>query len=293
MKEYIKLGNDFLNKANADALAVSIIDFKSGKYEFFELHEGKIEKEKAKIYFDLASLTKPLTNSFYAITHKVTDDKFQKLLNHRAGLPAWGLLGKSWKEQILKYPIKDADTLYSDFSAIRFMLEMGDDFEEEVFKNLDPDIYFWKDLPKDKKTVQNGFVKGRPNYRCVHDPNAFNLSCFLSHAGLFGSVEALSKTLLMFQKSTNFIETVSSDISGKGRFVWGFDTVKDPSNTLAGKGCGVNTFGHLGFTGTSVWIDPDQMKGHVILSNSTKYFWFDKVLLNQLRRAIGEQVWQG
>jgi CubicO group peptidase (beta-lactamase class C family) len=49
----------------------------------------------------------------------------------------------------------------------------------------------------------------------------------------------------------------------------------------------------LGFTGTSIWIDPERMLGHVILSNATKIHWYDKQGLNDLRRAIGQEVWSG
>ena len=58
------------------------------------------------------------------------------------------------------------------------MLEMGDGFKEKVFQNLDSDIYFWKDLPNNKKTVQNGFINGKANFRAVHDPNAFNINSY-------------------------------------------------------------------------------------------------------------------
>jgi hypothetical protein len=34
------------------------------------------------------------------------------------------------------------------------------------------------------------------------------------------------------------------------------------------------------------------MRGHVILSNATKYFWYDKAGLNDLRKALGELVWK-
>jgi CubicO group peptidase (beta-lactamase class C family) len=77
------------------------------------------------------------------------------------------------------------------------------------------------------------------------------------------------------------------------RFAYGWDRVENPGNTLAGAGCGPSTFGHLGFTGTSIWIDPEKGLGHVILSNATKYHWYDKVGLNDIRRAIGEKVWSG
>ena len=94
------------------------------------------------------------------------------------------------------------------------------------------------------------------------------------------------------RKKTDFIKKVLSDLKQHShRFSYGWDRVENPANTLAGVGCGAYSFGHLGFTGTSIWIDPDRMIGHVILSNATKNHWFDKVGLNSIRRAVGEYVW--
>src|SRR5690606_33057894 len=112
-----------------DAMGVGVIDFKTNRYEFFEAlknEEGILIKENASQYFDLASLTKPLTNSLaYFLRPEVFDEKLLLCLSHRGGLPAWGLLPRhGWKEQILSYPIQNAETLYSDFSALRVMLEL-------------------------------------------------------------------------------------------------------------------------------------------------------------------------
>ena len=64
-----------------------------------------------------------------------------------------------------------------------------------------------------------------------------------------------------------------------------------PNDTLAGNGCSQATAGHLGFTGTSVWIDFEKEVGHIILSNATQNYWYEKAGLNQLRRTIGQLVW--
>ena len=293
MDELKKLSTKFLKTANADAVAVGVIDFRKKTFDHFEMSDV----DKSEIYFDLASLTKPLTNSFFAIANKLEDKDLLKLLNHRAGLPVWGLLGQDWKKQILNYKIVDSEVLYSDFSALRFMLEverkLTSSYQKEVLKNLSSEIFFWKDLPLEVYTVQNGFVHGKSNFRNVHDPNALNINEFTSHAGLFGTVKGVCESLIKFNENFDFINKVKSEMqNSKDRFVLGFDRVQNMENTLAGKGCSVNTFGHLGFTGTSFWIDANQMKGHVILTNSTKYFWFDKIQLNIFRRAVGERIWE-
>lgn len=277
-----------------DAVAVGVLDFKSDKHTFIEIYKDQCLEEKSMVYFDLASLTKPLMNSLVYLNEKLDDKDLDLLLNHRAGIPAWGLLPKhGWKEQILSYNIKESVTLYSDFSALRFMLEVekktGESYKSLVSKNLDEDLKFWTDLNGSETCIQNGFYRLKPNIGKVHDPNAYNLNCYTSHAGLFGTIESVGNTLLNFQKKHDLLKKMN--IKTTQRFFNGFDTVEDPINTLAGAGCSTKTFGHLGFTGTSFWIDPDSGLGHIILTNSTKKSWFHKERLNEFRRELGQHIW--
>lgn len=284
-----------------DAFAVGVIDFKKNQFETIEADTftGETElRNKPSLYFDLASLTKPLTNSLaYFLEPEAFDPRTQLCLNHRGGLPAWGRLAEdTWKELINSYEIKESDTLYSDFSALRVHLELskkGIDQKKLCSGVWDPNTVYWTDLPADAKTPQCGFINQHPNFGRVHDPNALVIGTFCSHAGLFSTVDGLCRTLLNYQNKTGFIEKVKTDLSThKHRFALGWDRVENPDNTLAGKGCSQFTFGHLGFTGTSIWIDAEKRKGHVILSNATKYHWYDKTNLNDMRRAIGELVWR-
>jgi len=284
-----------------DAIGVGIIDFSKDKFEAIEANffEEEVKfKDDPTLYFDLASLTKPLTNSLaYFLKPDAFDSETLLCLNHRGGLPSWGRLSRtSWKEQILSYPIKESATLYSDFSALRVTLELqkkGIDQKTLCEKVWDKETLFWKDLPNWYPTVQNGFIQGRPNFGLVHDPNALVIDSFCSHAGLFSTVDGLCRTLLNYQDKTQFIDKVKVDLSQHNhRFSFGWDRVENPQNTLAGKGCGKFTFGHLGFTGTSIWIDPDLGIGSVILTNATKTSWYDKQNLNDLRRSLGEIIWK-
>lgn len=279
-----------LPHAPFDAVGVGVIDFSTKKIDI-------IEEGASGVYYDLASLTKPLTNSLsYFLRPDVFDAHTLLCLNHRAGLPAWGLLpSNGWKEQILSYPIKESETLYSDFSALRVMLELekkGVRQREICDEIWDQETVYWLDLPPGVPLLQTGFKDGEANFGAVHDPNAWTIHSFCSHAGLFSTVRGLCQTLLRYEAETGFIRKVRDDLQKHShRFALGWDRVIDPQNTLAGKDCGPLTFGHLGFTGTSIWIDPDRMKGHVILSNAVKNHWYDKQVLNDLRRAIGAEVW--
>ncbi len=284
-----------------DALGVGVIDFKKKEFSALEVNkfEGDLKfKEEPTLYFDLASLTKPLTNSLaYFLKPENFDEKMLLCLNHRGSLPAWGLLARdSWKELVSSYPIKEGATLYSDFSALRVKLEL--DKKSVNQKSLcstvwDKETIFWKDRPSHFPTPQYGYKNSLPNFGQVHDPNAWVIDEFCTHAGLFSTVDGLCRTLLKYQEKTGFIEKVKTDLSQHAhRFSFGWDRVENPATTLAGVGCGPQTFGHLGFTGTSIWIDPEKMIGHVILSNATKYHWYDKTGLNDLRRALGEEIWK-
>jgi hypothetical protein len=86
-----------LSKAHArhfDALALGVIDFTTEKCTLL----GDTE-----LFFDLASVTKVLAGaSLYALHAEKFGAKERALLEHRAGLPAWGLLPKpGWREHIL------------------------------------------------------------------------------------------------------------------------------------------------------------------------------------------------
>lgn len=295
MINFIAEAEKFLGKSRADAVAVAVVDFTKKDFESFEIYAAEVNQKNPLIYFDLASLTKPLTNTVVALSEKSLSPDEKLLLNHRAGLPAWGILDRNnWREKILNFKITESDTEYSDFSALRFMLELEQKKKISYSKFLkdfwDTDVLFWKDLDPKMVCLQNGYEHGKPLVGKVHDPNARNLDCFCSHAGLFGTIDGLAKTLLLLDAKLSLLEMLKNE-KREGRFVWGFDTAQG-EDTLAGKDCSEYTFGHLGFTGTSFWIDPLKKKGLVILSNATKHYWFDKQELNTLRRKLGEMTWQ-
>lgn len=122
--------------------------------------------------------------------------------------------------------------------------------------------------------LQYGYYNNEPNIGRVHDPNAANINDFVTHAGLFGRIDSLAQTLISFNENYNFLEQFKT--KSLHRFKYGFDTVENTRDTLAGAGCSDTTFGHLGFTGTSFWIDPIRQSGHIILSNATKKYWYSK-----------------
>ena len=282
---------------NFDSLAVGVIDFTQQSFAGFELYQGQESNEFH--FFDLASVTKPLTLSLaYLKCPKDFDKQMLLLLHHQAGTPSYGTLSKkNWRAEILQWPLKKSSTLYSDYGALRLMLEhekkTGKKYSCLFRQDWDSQVIFWKELKNPGQSPATGMRGDKEIRGEVHDPMAYTIGEFCSHAGLFATLPGLCRTLLTMNKKYQMIENIQRSLqSGTwDRFIFGFDRVENVQSTLAGKGCSPLTFGHLGFTGTSFWIDPEQMKGHVILSNATQNDEYQKDKLNHFRREIGGIAW--
>lgn len=278
-----------------DCLAVGVVDFSKHSFKNFELCEPDS-------FFDLASLTKPLTLGLvYSLDPNLFDKNQKLLLEHRASLPAWGRLSHfNWREQISSYPISESETLYSDFSALRSMIEWEKKSQKSLYETCsevwDDEVCSWLSLEQrlDAFSPVTGYRKGELISGQVHDDNAFVIGERVSHAGLFGTIKGLCQTLLNWNQKCQLLEIMQENISKapqEQRFVCGWDRVLEPENSLAGLGCGKFTFGHLGFTGTSIWIDPELKKGHIILTNATRNYWYDRAGLTRLRKELGKLIW--
>lgn len=119
---------------------------------------------------------------------------------------------------------------------------------------------------------RGGVVRG-----AVHDENAWAIvrDAAAGHAGLFGdarSVLDLGLSLLdvLGARARSFLdpEDLAPQVRERpgGSLLAGFDRKSGPTPS-AGSRFGARTFGHLGFTGTAVWIDPDAEIVGVLLTN--------------------------
>lgn len=286
------------SKQDFDHLSLCYFNLLSNDYEMLEFHDGKLES-KDNFYFDLASVTKVLGMGALACMQPelFTGDK-RLLLEHRGGLPRWAILGKkSWQETVLKFPIKESETEYSDLSMLRLMLilekETGKDFKSLVDSYWDKELVFWKDLPEDALCPDTGFRQGEIINGEVNDDNCFKINRFCSHAGLFGTPHGLLHSLQNLEQKHGLLAHINRSFKDKkDRYLYGWDTVSDPQDTLAGTGAPPKTFGHLGFTGTSVWVDAESGRGWFLLTNSTKKYWFNRKELTSLRHQLGALLWK-
>jgi len=125
------------------------------------------------------------------------------------------------------------------------------------------------------------FFRKRKIQGVVHDPNAAVLGGISGHAGLFSNIYDLGKLLLMIKNDGTYgghcyldkqtVQYFTSKTYAKSRRGLGWDkpeTSKDKESPVPDDASS-STFGHLGFTGTSVWVDPEFDIVYVFLSNRT------------------------
>lgn len=110
----------------------------------------------------------------------------------------------------------------------------------------------------------------------VHDENAAALGGIAGHAGLFGTAHAVSRlSAVWLQAVQGRAGVLNADLAqhftrrqhGIPLSSWGlgWDTPSSPSSS--GTRFSSRAFGHVGFTGTSLWVDPSCELEVVILSN--------------------------
>ncbi|MEZ4700420.1 MAG: glycoside hydrolase family 3 N-terminal domain-containing protein [Rhodothermales bacterium] len=112
----------------------------------------------------------------------------------------------------------------------------------------------------------------------VHDETAYILGGTAGHAGLFSSAEDLSRFAFMMMNEgevngapflkpeTIRLFTTAVDPEHHSRAL-GWDTRSPTGYSSAGTLFGPRSFGHTGFTGTSIWIDPDARLFVILLAN--------------------------
>ncbi|NOT48239.1 MAG: serine hydrolase [Acidobacteria bacterium] len=127
----------------------------------------------------------------------------------------------------------------------------------------------------------------------VHDGNAYFMGGAAGHAGLFSTAEEVFKIALQFLPQhtkllkpetcelfrINFTKGLNEDRS----FAFQLASTKD---STAGTKMSPESFGHNGFTGTSLWIDPVKDRIFVLLTNRTHNHPLPFVNINSVRRRF-------
>jgi CubicO group peptidase (beta-lactamase class C family) len=240
------------------------------------------------------------------------------LLTHSGGMEAFAPLyltthgREEYLRAINERPLEYAPgtrTVYSDWDMILLQLVLeritGQPLDELVqrlvFRPLGmrdtgfrPDRALLPRIAPTEMDRQRGLIHGD-----VHDPNAWAMGGVAGHAGLFSSARDLAIFAQMLLNGGSYAgvrllapRTVARWTApqgpGSSRAI-GWDTPSGQSS--AGRYFSPRSFGHTGFTGTSLWIDPERGLFVVLLTNRVNYT-SDNQLHVPLRRAVADAVQQ-
>jgi uncharacterized protein YbbC (DUF1343 family)/CubicO group peptidase (beta-lactamase class C family) len=222
------------------------------------------------------------------------DITIRELLTHYSGLPPDLDLGQSWEGRDSAYrgayalaPIfpPGSTFLYSDvnFIVLGALIEqisgesLQDYCDEHIFRPLRmthtrflPPASWRPRIAPTQYDEQNRMMRG-----IVHDPTARRMGGVAGQAGLFSTADDLSKFAVAILQGSSVLSQPSIEkmttpqqppTSGVLRgFGWDIDS---PFSGNRGSLLPVGSFGHTGFTGTSLWIDPTTRTFIILLANA-------------------------
>jgi len=126
-------------------------------------------------------------------------------------------------------------------------------------------------------TETDNYFRNRQLQGEVHDETSFLMGGVAGHAGLFSNVNDLAKFLQMVLNKGSYKgkkiinpETVELFIKQQSELssrALGWDTKSQNGYSSAGKFFSPLSYGHTGYTGTSVWTDPTKNLFVVLLTN--------------------------
>jgi CubicO group peptidase (beta-lactamase class C family) len=225
-----------------------------------------------------------------------------ELLDHTGGFPAHRPFYRklrglpplrrkaALRQWLTRVPLERSpgrETLYSDlgFMVLEWVLERaaGASFHswvvEEIYCPLGLGLHFPVPEPLPDRRYAATERCGRRNRMLkgeVHDDNAHACGGVSGHAGLFGTAEDVFRLLSrLFEAHSGKGRTFFGPAAhvrrlltptGPGRRTMGFDVPAGPRPSCGGR-FSRRTVGHLGFTGTSFWMDLAADRIVVLLSN--------------------------
>jgi CubicO group peptidase (beta-lactamase class C family) len=127
----------------------------------------------------------------------------------------------------------------------------------------------------------------------VHDGNAYFLDGIAAHAGLFSTAAETLKIARQFLAGPTELLAPETCRMFHTNFTPGLNEARSLSfelaateNSTAGDALAKNSFGHLGFTGTSLWIEPETERVLILLTNRTHARELPFANLNRVRRTF-------
>jgi serine-type D-Ala-D-Ala carboxypeptidase len=145
-------------------------------------------------------------------------------------------------------------------------------------------------IPNPHSQFRNRIIWGE-----VHDGNCYFMRGVSGHAGLFSTAGETFKIARQFLAETTTLLKPETCALFRTNFTKGlnearsvaFQLAETPDST-AGPALSPDSFGHLGFTGTSLWIDPQKERIFILLTNRTHARELPFQNINSARRRFHE-----
>lgn len=126
----------------------------------------------------------------------------------------------------------------------------------------------------------------------VHDGNAHFLGGVAGHAGLFGTASEAALIAEQFLPGSSLLEKAETFALVRTNLTAGLDEHRSIGWILgsspdcsAGPSMASDAFGHTGFTGTSIWVDPGEARVVALMTNRTHPVYATPPM-TEIRRAV-------
>jgi CubicO group peptidase (beta-lactamase class C family) len=129
----------------------------------------------------------------------------------------------------------------------------------------------------------------------VHDGNCWFMNGVSGHAGLFSTAAETFRIAQQFLANRTTLLKPETCKLFRTNFTKGLNEARsiafqmaETMDSTASKALARNSFGHLGFTGTSLWIEPETERVFILLTNRTHARALPFVNINSVRRRFHE-----
>lgn len=268
------------------------------------------------VFFDLASLTKPLftlkeilraveeglldlddplslhlPELLWLRDHPLKANTLRDLLAHRSGLPAWAplyALGGDPKARLLQEPWPLGEPVYSDLGYMLLGLVLERVRGKPLAEFDLPQGLTFTPPPERSVATERCPWRGRVLRGEVHDENAYALGGAAGHAGLFGTLEGVLEELRALLEGRWLSRAaMEAMLTPHGERFLGWERKRE--GWFGGSLASPQAYGHTGFTGVAVVVDPRLGYAWALLTNAihpTRH----RPSLHPLRRTVGNRV---
>jgi beta-N-acetylhexosaminidase len=294
---------EFKDTNKEDIIIKDVLTHQSGLWPYFPWHIN-LEKDSTqmKYFFSNAKSDEypfPVSQNMFA--HKTMRDSM------------WHWIVKS--KLVEKKDRTPFEYRYSDLSmyTMQHLLEkllnqpLEDFVAQNFYEPMGSGTMGFRPLERFPES-QIASTEREPNFRrslltgYVHDPGAAMHGGVAGHAGLFSNANDLLKMGQMWLQKGNYggtqyfkpetIELFTQRAYATSRRGLGWDKPTGDWQGSTGVYCSPATFGHTGFTGTCIWVDPEFELVYVFLSNRVNPEINPKLLSSNIRTRIMDVIYQ-